>query len=576
MQKLTLFPLIHRGKKWIGFKFAYSMDIIKILKSVFPLFYTKTHRCWYTEYNSEYFKRFKTLGIPFEIQKLGPAGDATEGSGNTDIESKGIRSTVPLSSSKMESTISTNEVEKVSIQWNKMRFYIRMPFQKDRTGTIKALRGSYWHTRQQCWVVYASKENLQAIHKEFMIWDKEEYERLYELIAIQESPRIVELYKTPQFPDHFVVKPRGFRIDLSYLKEIPGRKYEATYKRWIIPYDKRLLNRIEEYYLNANVKVINRIPQTAAKAFEKAIPSLPEKVKYMLSKFQPGQRKVLEQYANTLMVQKYSWRTIKSYIGKFAKFLSYFKDCNPEELTEMDVLDFLSYLARQDISESLMNIFHSSIKLYYTKVVYNPDFKIEKLERPRRGRNLPALLSIKEVDTMLRSIKNKKHLTIAYAIYGGGLRLSEVVNLRVQDIHWDRNQVLVKSGKGNKDRMVMLSQQLKALLVMYFDQYQPQYWMFEGKDKKTQYSSSSIQKMIKRAASNAGINRKVTPHVLRHCFATHLLDRGTDVRFIQELLGHKDIKTTLVYTHVTNNTMSNIISPLDQINVSGINSKKAE
>lgn len=143
-----------------------------------------------------------------------------------------------------------------------------------------------------------------------------------------------------------------------------------------------------------------------------------------------------------------------------------------------------------------------------------------------------------------------------------------MLSLKLEDIYWDRNQLFVRGGKGKKDRTVMLSETLKGLLTMYFDKYQPKLYLFNGQDGESPYSSTSVQQIVKKAAHAANIRRRVTPHVLRHCFATHLMESGTDVRYIQELLGHKDIKTTLIYTHVTNKSMKQITSPLDALDLS--------
>jgi site-specific recombinase XerD len=167
----------------------------------------------------------------------------------------------------------------------------------------------------------------------------------------------------------------------------------------------------------------------------------------------------------------------------------------------------------------------------------------------------------------LGALDNIKHITILYTLYSSGLRLDELLNLRVNDISFDRNQIFIRQGKGNKDRVVMLSDLLKRLLIFYTDEYKPVYWLFEGKDKKTQYSPSSVRNIVKLATMKAGITKRVTPHKIRHCFATHLLDGGTDIRYIQELLGHKDIKTTLIYTHVTTKNVTQIKSPLDNLNI---------
>lgn len=209
----------------------------------------------------------------------------------------------------------------------------------------------------------------------------------------------------------------------------------------------------------------------------------------------------------------------------------------------------------------------SALKFYFTKVVFRPDFEIDKIKRPRKSLTLPNILSKKEIESILSSLDNIKHVTLLYTLYSSGLRLAELLNLKVEDINFDRNQIFVRCGKGKKDRVVMLSTVLKELLILYTDKYMPVYWLFEGQDKQHQYSPTSVRNVVKKATRKAGITKRVTPHKIRHCFATHLLDGGTDVRYIQELLGHKDIKTTLIYTHVTTKDMTRIKSPLDDLNL---------
>lgn len=170
-----------------------------------------------------------------------------------------------------------------------------------------------------------------------------------------------------------------------------------------------------------------------------------------------------------------------------------------------------------------------------------------------------------EIDRLLQATDNLKHATLLYTLYSSGMRLNEILNLRTEDLWWDRNQIMIRRGKGKKDRIVPLSGILKRMLELYFHEYKPIYWLFEGQDRKYQYSEKSVQNVVKRAAQRAGINKRVTPHTIRHCYATHLLDGGTDVRFIQELLGHANITTTLIYTHVTNYSMARIESPLDKL-----------
>ena len=244
-----------------------------------------------------------------------------------------------------------------------------------------------------------------------------------------------------------------------------------------------------------------------------------------------------------------------------------FREIGPDAASSDHANAYLSKLSAQKVSESLIHTAVNSIKFYYEKVVFNPSFKLAEIARPKKSHHLPTILSIQEVDRMLRSVENVKHVAILYALYSGGLRLNEMLTLRCQDVLWERNQLFIKDGKGKKDRYVMLSMVLKQVLRHYFDSYQPKYWLFESQDKSTHYGQRSVQQIVKRAAEKAGISRNVSPHTLRHCFATHLLDGGTDVRYIQELLGHKDIKTTLIYTHVTNRSLEQIKSPLDVLNL---------
>jgi len=161
--------------------------------------------------------------------------------------------------------------------------------------------------------------------------------------------------------------------------------------------------------------------------------------------------------------------------------------------------------------------------------------------------------------------ENLKHTTMLYTLYSTGMRLNEILHLRVQDLWWDRDQILIKGGKGKKDRIVPLSTVLKQLFIQYFEAYKPAYWLFEGQDQQRHYAERSLQLVVQRAAKQAGISKRVTPHTLRHCFATHLLDGGIDVRYIQELLGHSHINTTLIYTHVTNAQLSKVETPLDKL-----------
>lgn len=184
------------------------------------------------------------------------------------------------------------------------------------------------------------------------------------------------------------------------------------------------------------------------------------------------------------------------------------------------------------------------------------------IERPRKESKLPKVISKEEVVDIIENTNNLKHRGIVQLLYGSGLRQSELLNLRIKDIDSKRMLVRVEGSKGNKDRLTLLSKTALKDLRKYYIKYEPELFLFEGK-KGTKYSAASVLKIVKAAAEKARIRTRVTPHVLRHSFATHLLEAGTDLRQIQVLLGHGSSKTTEIYTHVATNTFETIKNPLD-------------
>ena len=187
-------------------------------------------------------------------------------------------------------------------------------------------------------------------------------------------------------------------------------------------------------------------------------------------------------------------------------------------------------------------------------------------QRPKKEKKLPIVLSEEEITEILRQISNLKHKCIIYIIYSAGLRLSEVTNLQISDIDSKRKVITIRGGKGKKDRITLLSETILELLREYYKEYKPQKWLFEGQ-KGGKYSPTSVQKIFKTALAKTKITKNASIHTLRHSFATHLLERGTDLRYIQELLGHSSPKTTEIYTHVTKKGIDKIKSPLDNLSI---------
>ena len=276
--------------------------------------------------------------------------------------------------------------------------------------------------------------------------------------------------------------------------------------------------------------------------------------------------KLLIQFEQKLILQRYSPNSIRNYKSAMKSFLEIAekKFSHPSELNEAIIEKYVLWkVQKHKIGSSHQRMIIASIDKFYSSV-YNRKLNIKHLYPARKSYSLPNYLTTDEVKKLIESVDNIKHRCIIKLLYGSGLRLSELLHLKVRDIDSKSMIIHIKNSKGNKDRVVMLSEALLEELRTYFIKHKPAEFLFEGQSGGM-YSSKSVQVIVKNAASKAGIKRQVTPHTLRHSFAIHLLESGTDIRFIQQLLGHESIKTTEKYTHITDISKSKIKSPLDML-----------
>jgi len=268
-------------------------------------------------------------------------------------------------------------------------------------------------------------------------------------------------------------------------------------------------------------------------------------------------------FKSLLNIKRYSPNTIKTYYGlllAFQKFIGL--DIPINSLTNNEVLKHISNVVRyKGLSYATQKQLISALKLYY-KEIHGKEMNFYTVYPRNKPKPLPVILSQKEVKSILESTTNIKHKAMLTIIYALGLRSGELINLKLEDIHKDRKQVHIKTAKGNKDRVLPIPKTLKPIMNQYYKKYKPSVYLFNGQGKP-QYNAQSLRKVLKSSCRKAGINKTVTVHSLRHAYATHLMDLGTDVRIIQELLGHQSIKTTMIYTHVTTRSIQKIKSPLD-------------
>ena len=284
----------------------------------------------------------------------------------------------------------------------------------------------------------------------------------------------------------------------------------------------------------------------------------------LISSFLPSEEGIvqIEKFKQWMRSKRYSESTITTYSEALKSFLVFYREKVIAEITNEDVIKYNNeYILKNKLSASYQNQIINALKLFF-KIIQNTKIVLEELHRPKNAKTLPNVLSKEETFKLIEVTTNLKHKTLLALIYSAGLRISEAINMKITDIDSQRMLIHVKNAKGKKDRYTLLSTKVLGLLKEYYTIYKPTKFLFEGQFG-AQYSSRSAQAVLHESARKAGITKQISLHTLRHSFATHLLESGTDLRYIQDLLGHSSPKTTMIYTHVSSTSLKNIINPFD-------------
>jgi len=266
-----------------------------------------------------------------------------------------------------------------------------------------------------------------------------------------------------------------------------------------------------------------------------------------------------------LLLKGYSPHTQRAYLRCARHFASHYMR-SPEEMGEQEIRGFLLHLVRdRKASPATLNMYVNALKFLYNITLKRPE-AVKEIPHPKRPKTLPVILSPEEVLRMFAAIRSLKHKAIIATAYAAGLRVSEVCGLRLADIDSQRRRIHIRAGKGKKDRYVILGESLLALLRQYYQKFRPKgEYLFPGYKPHRPICTTAVREVLRKVVREAGLSKRVSMHTLRHCFATHLLEAGTDIRILQVLLGHSSIRTTLRYTHITDRLLQKLVSPLDLI-----------
>jgi site-specific recombinase XerD len=532
--------------------------------------YSKTNRCWLLPYSKKYWKDLQTLGYSLIL----PNGNKVAGDKHREIPPIATtRSALPRLYPRDNSEHkSPNEIapfpdlkvyEPIGKYW-----VFGMQYRQGIVKKLLAIKGVYWNKTHKCYMAMRNATIRKKIH-EAMGFD-----------FLPEVNNSADDTKTE--PQEIVVKthgadPRWMQLHLPDSFSIVEKVRRQAYSRYskaencyLLPAAGEILETIQ---LLLEPDAINWRVQLPKGYLHKK--NLPKRKHLDLSKTKEGllhqvpetARGVFEYYINALLARNYSVATIRNYGNAFLRFYRDQRFKKPQDITEEEVTAYLAHLMEKGLSSTSGHMMVNALQFYYREVIKEKSWHLQ-LPRPKKERVLPSVLTKEECIRIFQAVDNPKHKLMLLLTSGAGLRNSECVHLKWGDLLLDEYKIHIKAAKGKKDRLVMLPKFILEQLSTYKKtqaRTAPPDYIFEGQYQGEPYSTRSLQQIMRRAVAAAGISKKVTVHTLRHSFATHLLENGTDIRYIQGLLGHSSIKTTTLYTHLTEAKTRNISSPLDNL-----------
>ncbi|MFA5492789.1 MAG: tyrosine-type recombinase/integrase [Bacteroidales bacterium] len=437
------------------------------------------------------------------------------------------------------------------------RLFIIFPFDRALIEKVKTLNNARWSATHGAWHIPYTQKDLEEFKKVFTQVKVEE-EQSGKNLDQRTTDKELEDNRLVINDKKICVYGRLSETDIDFLNKIKYCRWSHSRKCYELPNYGNNLDRIRRHFGESLKELTQQKILTSSihdnVANTPLVLSTPDYV-----------HPYIERFEKWLQYKRYSESTISSYSDGVKTFLSFCYPKLPTEIDNSDMLNFVhSYIINNGYSYSYQNQIINGTKIFFREIVKS-ELNIDKLERPRTEHKLPTVLSKEEVRRLLEVLVNLKHRTMLSLIYACGLRRSELLGLKPGAIDSKRNFLIIRQSKGNKDRLVPLSEKILDLLREYYKMYKPAVWLFEGQESGYPYSEQSLQSVMRQAVQKSRIKKTATLHTLRHSYATHLLESGVDLRYIQEILGHKSSKTTEIYTHVSTKSLGNIKSPFDDL-----------
>jgi len=583
--------IVHRSEIRIRVDFGYNAELVSKLRQIADARWSKTMGAWHIPYTSEAFGQLKELFPEVEVtsspaplnlnrssldkhllpmekevgKKSLARGEISPTAINNNENITQIKHIVEKNADYVDNTekIVLQKKEKVSdilkpeveITVTPVHLFVKLPKNDTDIQFLKSFRYAKWDLANFHWVVPNYRRNLNLLQSYFEQRRLQINEKVpFRVVSETEQP-VIDKWQLLAVNIHNRILKLYFMYNqamIEAIKQLPLCRWNATENCWTLPYSEQSVKYIHGFAVANGLEWLYREERK-----QKVLPPNRSEVRVRTNP---------ETYLAKLRELRYSLNTIDTYTYMFRDFINYYPDKELGDITEEEIVLYLQYLVTErKVSTSYQNQAINAIKFYYERVLGGRR-KVYMIERPREEKFLPEVLSQEEVTALLNATDNLKHKAILMTIYSGGLRISELINLKIKDIDSDRMQIRIEQAKGKKDRYTLLGQKTLEVLRSYVKQYQPQEWLFEGMNHGP-YSETSIKKALRTVLDKTKITKHVSPHTLRHSFATHLLEMGTDLRYIQNLLGHQSSKTTEIYTHITVKGFDQIKNPLDRLDI---------
>lgn len=577
-QMVKIRKIYHHGAFRIGLFFDFDEELKNRARHMGAT-WSQTHKCWYVLYNKENYHQILRTFEEVEVVKDENIERHTEpalaGQENVHIAESVSELQPELRAEHKDPD--PEFVSKIVFRGNAGKYWIlKVPYKAGVTSKLMDIKGVYWNKTQKAFFVLRHinvKLKVEALLGIGEIFPPE-YFNLETVISNANTFIGLNVFE----PDKRWMMIRCPKVPylIEQVKRWQGSRYSKANDAFLLPATPAMLENVLKVSEQLNIPIHNDLPSrylSKFKALNRKATEMQNLRETLLIQVPLSARTYSLAMLDYLFAQNYSANTIRNYANAFSLFLRNHQYQNPDTLTEKQIVSYLASMTERGLSASNLNLVVNSLLFYFRTVLKRDSFEL-RIPRPRKEHHLPSVLTQAECMQIFSFVENPKHRLILLIGYGAGLRRSEIVNLKWEDILFEEHRIHVKQSKGKKDRIVMLPYSLVAYLQQYRSLFPDETWVFPGQYKGEALSGRTVQVVMKQAVVKAGLEKKATVHTLRHSFATHLLESGTDLRYIQQLLGHASVKTTMVYTHITPKAEKNIISPLDRLPSVVIEQKK--